>query len=761
MRPLYDFGRRLAHALFGASMCGLAIAAIDTTWARNAAGESAPGPLSVFLAEAGVLAPWLLLLGAGCTAFGFVMSPREPASPTSLVAALRLRGAGHPADIAAFTPLAVLGGFLWTTFAAYAARALLAIEAAPRVVGIAIAAAALGLGLLVSLAVLALVPPVRRALAHASEHRRTFVDPATTGAAACLVVAVLVTIGAVTGSVSGDGGFLGIYGILKRPELDLRAPGALLVVALVAIFAPASLRSLRLAVALALAVLPLGLTAYAARALNGDTKVVAAIDRGAPLGKPALALLRKLTDRDKDGASSLFGGGDCDDRSAQVFPGAQEILDNGVDEDCSGADLTKSALAALAAPAPAPTVKKEEAAAKIPKDLNIVLITIDTLRADLGYMGYGRPVSPNLDKLAERSTVFDRAYALASYTGKSLGPMLIGKYASETHRNWGHSNTFSKDDTFLAERLQKVGFRTMSVQAMAYFARGAGLERGFDVVDTSAIAAEGSIKEMENSVSGDKVSDAALKLLGKPENTDKRFFMWVHYVDPHADYIRHEGVPNFGSGARDSYDNEIAFVDRQVGRILDTIAAAPWGSRTAIVVSSDHGELFGEHGMWRHGFELWEGLVRVPLIMHVPGLPPARIKTRRSAIDVTPTLLDLAGAPAPPHASAASEKDSDFVSGVSLLADLLAAPGKEPPQRDIFIDMPGGPYNDPRRALIHGDLKMIVSNDSRFELYDLAVDADEKKNQWDDAAQRKPLEERYAAIRAGLKEIRVTGARKQ
>ena len=75
--------------------------------------------------------------------------------------------------------------------------------------------------------------------------------------------------------------------------------------------------------------------------------------------------------------------------------------------------------------------------------------------------------------------------------------------------------------------------------------------------------------------------------------------------------------------------------------------------------------------------------------------------------------------------------------------------------------MPGGPYNDPRRALIHENMKMIVSNDSRFELYDLAADDAEKKNLWDDAAQRKPLEERYAAVRASLKEIRVTGARKQ
>ena len=105
--------------------------------------------------------------------------------------------------------------------------------------------------------------------------------------------------------------------------------------------------------------------------------------------------------------------------------------------------------------------------------------------------------------------------------------MLIGKYGSETHRNWGHSNTFTKEDTFLAERLQKAGFRTVSVQAMGYFARGTGLERGFDVVDTSAIPAEGSIKEMENSVTGDRLTSAALKLLAMPEHTGKRFFFWT------------------------------------------------------------------------------------------------------------------------------------------------------------------------------------------------------------------------------------------
>ncbi|WP_437674050.1 sulfatase-like hydrolase/transferase [Sorangium sp. So ce131] len=756
------FAARLARSALGASAFGALAASLDAGWAVAGAGEDPTLKLATYLADIGVITPVALAAGLLAGVAAIAADPSRPPSPATLVASLRLRAIGRPADIAAFVPLAVLAAFLWMTLCAHLARALLGLEAAPLLVGTAIAAGSLGLGLIAGLAVLALTPPLRRALANASDGRPACVDPAVTGGVALGVAAALFAFGVATGGVSGEGGLFGIYGVFKRPELDLRAPAILLVVALAAFLAQAAARTVRAPLALVLALLPLGLTARAASSLGAEPAVAQAIERGAPLGSKGLAILRRAADRDGDRAAALFGGGDCDDRNPRVHPLAEEILDNGVDDDCSGGDLTAAKLAELTPARPAAPAPSPEAAARVPADLNVVLITIDTLRWDLGYAGNPRPVSPNLDALAARSTVFERAYALASYTGKSIGPMLIGKYGSETHRNWGHFNKFGAEDTFVAERLKGAGVRAMSVHGHRYFGSFGGLDRGFDVVDMSAAPPEGAPWDVDNKATSPALTDAALRLLAAPENTGGRFFLWVHYLDPHADYLRHDDPPGFGTASqRDLYDGEVAFTDKHIGRLLDAIAAAPFGKRTAIVVTSDHGEAFGEHKMFRHGFELWEELVRVPLIVHVPGAPPSRVQARRSLIDLAPTLLDLMRVPGPAEGAPAD----DFLSGVSLLPDVLLAPGEQAAAHDVLIDMPAGPYNDARRSFLRGDLKLTISGGARFELYDLANDPEERKNLWGTPAAKETgkqaeIELRYAAQRARLREVQVTGARK-
>jgi arylsulfatase A-like enzyme len=752
-----DYAFRVVQSALGAEVATLLLSMLDTAWARGGDESMHRAPaLRVLLADIGLVAPVTLAVGIAVGVCAVALSPARAPSPGSMVAWLRARAKGRPADVAAFVPLIVIAAFFWMTLSAQLARALLALDVAAPVAGAAIAAGSLGLGMLLSLGALSVLPALRQALARASEQRPQFVDPAVTGFAALVLAGGLFALGVATGNVSGEGGLFGIYGVLKRPELDLRAAGGLAAVAVAALLAPALSFPRRALSALAFCVLPLLLTGYAATSLNREPAVARALERGAPLGGPSLRLLRRMTDRDKDGASGLFGGGDCKEGDPRVGPLGEEIPDNGVDEDCSGSDLSSQALAALA-PTPKTTRTEPTRTVKLPDDMNVVLVTVDTLRADLGFMGYDKPVSPNLDKLAAQSTIFTHAYSLASYTGKSIGPMMIGKYGSETRRDWAHFNRFGEDETFLAQRLSRAGVHTMAVHANRYFGKsGFGLERGFDVVDLSASGGKMSL-EVADEVTGDKLTDAALAQLAKPENTSKRFFLWVHYLDPHADYVRHEDTSTFGKGGRALYDGEVAFVDRQIGRLLEAIGKAPWGAKTAIVMTSDHGEAFGEHGMWRHGQDLWEPLVHVPLVMHVPGLAPSRVETRRSLIDLVPTVMDLfrLDPPSPPR-----DGTADWVDGASLLPDVLLGEGEKPAERDVMIDMPGGPFNDPRRALIHGDMKLIISNNSSYALFDLAKDPDEHEDLWKDEAVRKPMEERYAAVRARLREIRVTGERK-
>lgn len=422
------------------------------------------------------------------------------------------------------------------------------------------------------------------------------------------------------------------------------------------------------------------------------------------------------------------------------------------------------------APAPKQAASAAHAAsvptANVPR--NVILITIDTLRADIGFMGYPRPVSANIDALAAKSVVYEHAYAMASFTPKCLGPLHIGLYSSETRRDYEHYTNFEASNVFLAERLQSAGARTVGAATHRYFGWKKGFEQGFDVWDTSAIPPNST--DNDPSTTSDKLTDLAINYLspvaadipvrkGKPVVTQARtgqakdrFFAWFHYLDPHLPYVPHEGAPSFASmpGAgipaqRAPYDTEVWFTDREIGRLLKHIAAQPWASETAVILTADHGEAFGEHSHWGHGREVWEPLVHVPLVVHIPGVEPRRIQAKRSHVDLVPTVLDLMGLPRAPE-----------LHGTSLLDDLEGPPASAR-ERDVYIDMPQGPFNEQRRAVLTGPapgIKLIEFGGSRYELFDLRFDPGETKNLApSDPTQLRAAKDVLAKMRGTLKEL--------
>ncbi len=748
--PLATWPGRFARAMLGGITLSILAAFIDVSWARQAIvdTQSPPGLLSLFVHDLGLIAPAAFVVASLGAVFALVAHPHHPISATRFVAWFCPNDDSTRLRRAFLAPVFFLISLAWLVAISHAARWVLSFVEPSRLAGATLVACVFVTSIAAGALALALMGGAEAILGR----RMNLRVPPTSAIASCALgiacVALCVAWGIRTGTTGGEGGILGVFGIFKRPELDLRSPALLLLIATGAYLTPNLLRKVPAVLALVVALAPACLTVKSATGLDKSPKDSAGIERGAPLGKVSLKTLRGLSDRDRDGASAYFGGGDCNDRNSDINPMAADVPSNGIDEDCSGADLvlTQGARTNHAAQDPAAS----PADAGIPQDLNVILISVDTLRWDLGFAGNARPVSPTLDDLASRSTVFTYAYSLASYTGKSIGPMMVGKYPSETTRGWSHYNNYPKSDRMVQERLSEAGVRTLAIHAHWYFKGTSGLGRGFDVLDMSAVPAEGIGATSDTTTTGQRLTDAAVKVLGNPENTKSRFFAWIHYFDPHADYVLHKGTPDFGNGMRDRYDHEVRFVDDQIGRLFAFMREQSWGKNTAIIITSDHGEAFGEHGMIRHGFEVWDELVRVPLVVHVPGFKAKRVNARRSAVDLVPTILDLF------HVKMGTPRDEfDFLSGTSLAADVISPEGKEPPERDVFIDMPAGPFNEERRAFIRDNLKLVIAGGVRFQLFDLKTDPAEKRDLSDDKDRLKASRDTYNAFRANLREVRV------
>lgn len=278
---------------------------------------------------------------------------------------------------------------------------------------------------------------------------------------------------------------------------------------------------------------------------------------------------------------------------------------------------------------------------------NVLLVTIDTLRADrLGYTGWTAASTPALDELAASGVIFEDAVASAPVTLPAHATILTGLYPP-AHGSLNNGRyPLPPDVPTLAGMLRERGYETGAVVASFMLHRKYGLARDFDDYDDRFRALRSKdVVHLERPA--EVVTDRALDWL-RGRSGESPFFLWVHYYDPHAPY---EAPPPFGARfATSPYDGEIAYTDQEVGRLLAGLGEIGANERTLVVFTADHGEALGDGGEKTHGILLRDSTLRVPLVLAAPGMLPSgrRVSGVVSQADIVPTVLELVGGSAPP-----------------------------------------------------------------------------------------------------------------
>ncbi len=345
--------------------------------------------------------------------------------------------------------------------------------------------------------------------------------------------------------------------------------------------------------------------------------------------------------------------------------------------------------------------------------LNVVLITIDTLRADhVGCYGYKQIKTPNIDGLAADGARFERAFAVVPVTLPSHSSMLTGTYPMLSGMHDFSGNKLSPLQPTLASVLKQAGYQTGAVIGAAVLDSRFGLNQGFDFYydhfDFSRLD-EANLDEMERP--GNVVADVALDWLAK--NSQKKFFLWMHLYDPHFPYRPPE--PYSREYAAQPYDGEIAFADEQVGRLLRFLKEKGIYKNTVIVLCGDHGESLGEHGEKTHGFFIYNATMHVPLIIRLPENAAARVVADPvSLVDLMPTVLSSVGLEIPSQ-----------VQGRSLLTELRDEHSDRVLYGETFLPRIHFNWSELRGS---ENTKYHFIDAPRPELYDVAKDPGEVHN---------------------------------
>jgi choline-sulfatase len=345
---------------------------------------------------------------------------------------------------------------------------------------------------------------------------------------------------------------------------------------------------------------------------------------------------------------------------------------------------------------------------------NILLVTIDTLRADhVGCYGHTGAATPTLDGLAARGVRFATAVAHAPLTGPSHACLLTG--LTPLGHGFRDNGGFALPPSVktAAEDYRQAGYRTAAFVSGFPLDRRFGFDRGFDTYDDHLPRGNDRRRTPYVERFADATTDAAMRWLESPA-AGTPFFLWVHYYDPHAPY---EPPGDLASRFRNApYDGEIAFVDMQLARLLRAVDDKGGLARTLVLATADHGESLGEHGEGTHGLFVYDATLKVPWILAGPGVPAGRVPaTVARGIDVRPTLLDYSGLPIPPAIEGRSLRpalEGREMSDAPAYAETLY------PEREFGWA--------PLHALRTARFKLIEA--PRPELYDLAADAKETTN---------------------------------
>jgi len=423
-----------------------------------------------------------------------------------------------------------------------------------------------------------------------------------------------------------------------------------------------------------------------------------------PLIGRLLMMMPTYSDFDNDRYSSFANGRDPDGFDHWRSPVGPEIVGNGVDDNGILGDGEK------------PPVKADWPDVELPEELkngdfNIVLLTFDALRADhLSCYGYKRKTSANIDRYAEKSVLFEQAYSVGTGTMISIPTVFTGKYVSELQCNnlqkGGIEHEIVASEDTVQEYLRSKDYYTIGLYNVGYMNI---VNQGWDLWKIP----KGKTATVKNDTSKE-TTEEGIELIEK--NIDRKFFMWIHYYDPHDQYIAHKGQKSYGSSRTDLYDGEIYYSDVYAGKFLDRLDQLE--RPTVVFISSDHGESLGEHGIPYHNLNFYKPIVHVPMIVYYRGIKPGHIASAVSLLDFYPTVRALMG-----------DAPNPALGGRSLLPYVVE--GIEDKERAVFHEAQFIQYKlyYSKRGMTKGKYRFFwdVLTDGE-ELYDISSDPKEKVN---------------------------------